>query len=100
LFAMNPTADCSFGTVNGTIETSFLPNLNADVKVKTFNGHAYTDYDVTALPRNISAGERREGGKFVYHSDDFNAMRIGAGGPQLKYDTLNGSIQIINRGIK
>lgn len=98
LFAKNPTTDCSFGTVNGTIETSFLPNLNADVKVKTFNGHAYTDYDVTALPRNISAGERREGGKFVYHSDDFNGMRIGAGGPQLKYDTLNGSIQIINRG--
>ena len=97
LFAKNPATSCSFGTVNGTIETSFRPNLNADVKVKTFNGHAYTDYEVTALPRTISAGARKDG-KFVYHSDDFNGMRVGNGGPELKYDTLNGNIQIINRG--
>ena len=97
LFAKNPSSECSFGTVNGTIETSFRPNLNADVMVKTFNGHAYTDYDVTEMARKVSAGERRNG-KFVYRSDDFNGMRIGSGGPELKYDTLNGSIRIINRG--
>jgi hypothetical protein len=97
LFAKNPSSACSFGTVNGSIETSFRGNLNADVRVKTFNGQAFTDYDVTALPRMVSAGERRDG-KFVYHSDDFNGMRIGNGGPELKYDTLNGSIRIINRG--
>jgi hypothetical protein len=97
LFAKNPSSACSFGTVNGSIETSFRGNLNADVRVKTFNGQAFTDYDVAALPRMVSAGERRNG-KFVYHSDDFNGMRIGNGGPELKYDTLNGSIRIINRG--
>ena len=97
LFAKNPSSACSFGTVNGSIETSFRGNLNADVRVKTFNGQAFTDYDVTALPRMVSAGERRDG-KFVYHSDDFNGMRIGNGGLELKYDTLNGSIRIINRG--
>jgi DUF4097 and DUF4098 domain-containing protein YvlB len=97
LFAKNPAGKCSFGTVNGSIETSFRPNLNADVRVKTFNGSAYTDYDVTTLPRTVSAGERRDG-KFVYRSDDFNGMRIGNGGPELKFDTLNGSIRIINRG--
>jgi hypothetical protein len=97
LFAKNPSSDCSFGTVNGSIETSFLANLNANVRVKTFNGQAFTDYDVTALPGKVSAGERRDG-KFVFHSDDFNGMKIGAGGPELKYDTLNGSIRIINRG--
>jgi hypothetical protein len=97
LFAKNPPGACSFRTVNGSIDTSFRGNLNADVRVKTFNGQAYTDYDVTALPRVISTGERRDG-KFVYHSDDFNGMRIGSGGPELKYDTLNGSIRIINRG--
>ena len=97
LFAKNPAGACSFGTVNGGIETEFRGNLNADVRVKTFNGQAFTDYEVTALPRMVSAGERRDG-KFVYHSDDFNGMRIGSGGPELKYDTLNGSIRIINRG--
>jgi hypothetical protein len=96
-FARNPAGACSFGTVNGSIETLFLGSLNADVRVKTFNGQAFTDYEVTALPRVVSGGERRDG-KFVYHSDDFNGMRIGKGGPELKYDTLNGSIRIINRG--
>lgn len=97
VFAKNPAGHCSFRTVNGSIETSFRPNLNADVRVKTFNGHAYSDYDVTALPRTVSAGERRDG-KFIYRSSDFSGMRIGSGGPEFKYDTLNGSIRIINRG--
>jgi hypothetical protein len=97
VFAKNPASKCSFRTVNGSIETSFRPGLNADVRVKTFNGSAFTDYDVVALPRTISAGERRNG-KFIYRSDDFNGMRIGNGGPELKFDTLNGSIRIINRG--
>ena len=96
-FSRNPTGSCSFRTVNGGIEASFRPNLNADVRVKTFNGHAYTDYDVTALPTTAGHGERRDG-KFVYHSNDFSGMRIGTGGPEFKFDTLNGSIRIINRG--
>jgi len=97
LFTKNPTEACSFGTVNGSIETTFLPNLNADVRVKTFNGSAYTDYDVTSLPRVVTAGERHDG-KFVYRSSDFTGMRIGSGGPEFKFDTLNGSIRIMNRG--
>jgi len=97
LFAKNPSSDCAFDTVNGGIETSFRPNLNANAWIKTFNGSAYTDYDVTALPRASSAGERRDG-KFIYRSNDFNGVKIGNGGPELKYNTLNGSIRIINRG--
>jgi hypothetical protein len=97
LFARNPTKNCSFKTVNGTVEASFRPNLSADVRVKTFNGHAYTDYDVTALPPPAVVGERRNG-KFIYRGNDFTGMRIGNGGPEFKFDTLNGSIRIINRG--
>ena len=55
------------------------------------------DYDVTALPRMVSTSERRNG-KFVYRSDDFTGMRIGSGGPEFRFNTLNGSIRIINRG--
>lgn len=96
-FSRNPTKDCSFKTVNGAIEASFRPNLSADVRVKTFNGHAYTDYDVAPLPGLAPVAERRDG-KFIYRSDRSAGMRIGQGGPQFKFDTLNGSIRIINRG--
>jgi DUF4097 and DUF4098 domain-containing protein YvlB len=50
VFSKNPTKDSSFKSVNGTIEASFRPGLSADVRVKTFNGHAYTDFDATPLP--------------------------------------------------
>jgi hypothetical protein len=97
LFSSNPTKNCSFKTVNGTIEASFRPNLSADVRVKTFNGQAYTDFDATALPGLSPVSERRDG-KFIYRSDRSTGLRIGNGGPEFKFDTLNGSIRIINRG--
>jgi hypothetical protein len=97
VFSRNPVKDCSFKSVNGTIEASFRPNLSADVRVKTFNGHAYTDFDVAALPGLSPVSERRDG-KFIYRTDRFTGMRIGNGGPEFKFDTLNGSIRIINRG--
>jgi hypothetical protein len=97
LFSRNPVKDCSFKTVNGSIETSFRPNLSADVRLKTFNGQAYTDFDVTPLPALSPVSERRDG-KFIYRSDRSTGLRIGNGGRELKFDTLNGSIRIINRG--
>ena len=97
LFARNPAKNCSFKTINGSIETSFRPNLAADVRVKTFNGQAYTDFDVTPLPALSPVSERRDG-KFIYRSDRSTGLRIGNGGPEFNFDTLNGSIRIINRG--
>ena len=97
LFARNPAKNCSFKTINGSIETSFRPNLAADVRVKTFNGQAYTDFDVISLPALSPVSERRDG-KFIYRSDRSTGLRIGNGGPEFNFDTLNGSIRIINRG--
>jgi DUF4097 and DUF4098 domain-containing protein YvlB len=97
LFSKNPAGKSSFRTVNGTIETSFRPNLSADIWVKTFNGGAYTDFAATSLPRVPVEAERRNG-KFVYRSDIMAAMRVGSGGPEYKYETLNGNVRIINRG--
>lgn len=96
-FAKNPQKDCSFKSVNGSLEASFRPGLSADVRVKTFNGEAFTDFDAASLPVSAASAERRDG-KFVYRSNHFSAFRIGSGGPEFKFDTLNGSIRIINRG--
>jgi len=97
VFSRNPTSGSSFKTVNGNIDVSFRPNLSADAKLKTFNGSAYTDFQSTALPTEASSTERRDG-RFVYRSNRFTALRIGSGGPELKFETLNGTIRIINRG--
>lgn len=96
-FAQNPPASSSFKSVNGNIEASFRPNLSADIRVKTMNGAAYTDFD-TVLLANTAAVNRRQGGKFVYRADRSNTLRIGAGGPEIRFETLNGDIRIIKRG--
>jgi hypothetical protein len=95
-FRRNPTGASDFGSLNGDVEVAFLPGLAADVWLKTFNGSAYTDFDVTALPSRPAAREQRDG-KYVYKGNQFYGVRVGAGGPELKFDAFNGDIRIRNR---
>jgi hypothetical protein len=61
---------------------------------KTLNGQVYSDFDVA--PRAISAAAVTENhdGKFVYRSNGISAGRAGNGGPELTFDTLNGSVRL------
>jgi len=96
LFKSNPAAESDFGSLNGDVDIAFQPGLSADLWMKTFNGHAYTDFDVVALPGRAGAREQH-GGKFVYKSNEFFGVRAGNGGPELKFDAFNGDIRIRNR---
>jgi hypothetical protein len=96
-FRENPKKPSSFKSVNGELAVSFRPDLSADFRCKTFNGGVYTDFEVVALPSQPGTGERH-GTKYVYRSNRFSEIRIGAGGPVHNFDTLNGSIRIIKRG--
>jgi len=96
LFSRNPAAASDFGSLNGDVDIAFRPGLSADLWMKTFNGHAYTDFDVTALPSRPATREQRDG-KFVYKSNEFFGVRVGQGGPELKFDAFNGDIRIRNR---
>ena len=96
-FRENPKEPSSFKSVNGELAVSFRPNLAADFLCKTFNGGVYTDFEAELRPVQAAETEK-QGTKYVYRSNRFNSIRIGAGGPEHKFDTLNGSIRIIKRG--
>ena len=92
-FRENPRESSEFHTVNGAIDATFQPTLSADLQLKTVNGHPYTDFEATALmPRTADAG--RSDGKFVYRSNRSTSVRIGSGGPELSFETVNGDIHI------
>lgn len=93
-FRRNPVSRCGFRTVNGSIEVQFPDDLSADLKLKTFNGEVYSDFDVTGLPRKAT-GPERIGRRTVYRGDEFFAVRAGGGGPEMLFDTLNGDIRIL-----
>jgi hypothetical protein len=92
-FSRNPKANCSFKTINGDVELSFRDGLTADFKMKTFNGEAFSDFEVKSLPLQATAPETKNG-RFVYKRNGFSRIRIGAGGPEITCDTLNGDILI------
>ncbi len=96
-FRENPRAASSFGSLNGEVRVAFQPDLSADLRFKTFNGGVYTDFPVSYLPLAAAAGERHNG-KFVYKSNDWSAVRVGRGGPELSFDAFNGDIRILSQG--
>ena len=96
-FRDNPRESSYFGSLNGVVEASFRPGLSADIRFKTFNGAVYTDFPVVSyLPNEPGKAERRDG-KFVYKSNAFTGVRVGSGGPELKFDAFNGNIRILQR---
>jgi hypothetical protein len=94
-FAAVPRTAVFFRSVNGDLQGAFPRSLSADLRLKTFNGHLYTDFDVTSLPTEASA-ERRDG-MVVYRANRFGAFRVGRGGPELTFDAFNGDVRVLAR---
>ena len=92
-FKSNPTESSSFKTVNGKVDIAFRDNLSADLRLKTFNGEAYSDFAMEPLPSKafeVKHSKHRN----VYRIGEFALVRVGKGGPELSFDTLNGNIYI------
>ena len=96
VFRRNPAAESRFSTVNGGVELHFQPDLAADLRVKTLNGKILSDFPVTNLAPRPATSERGEG-KFIYRSDRYTGIRVGRGGPEIQLDSINGTIQILER---
>lgn len=95
-FRENPKENSDFGTINGSVELAFAPGLSADFRFKTFNGEVFSDYQFSPLPaRNVS--QDRHNGKFIFRTDRFTGGRIGAGGPEIKAENINGEIRVLER---
>ena len=91
-----PTETCYFRSVSGDIRVSFPKALSADLYFKTFHGEVFTDFPVSTLPPEPVKKEVKNG-KSIYRFNDFFRVRVGRGGPELKFDTLTGNIEIHDR---
>jgi hypothetical protein len=96
-FSKNPSKATQFKTLNGSVDVYFQAGLNADLRFKKLNGGIYTDFEVTSLPQTVSGDSSN--GRFKYGSDHSMAGRAGKGGPELSFDTLNGSIRLHSKAI-
>ncbi len=83
-FKTNPGDASEFRTVNGNVEVSFRENLNAELVATTVNGDLYSDFELTLQPGRIRSGRGRKNMR----------LSVGAGGPELRFRTVNGDILI------
>ena len=97
-FTANPQQPSSFKTVNGNVDILFLDGFSADLSMKTFNGGLFTDFDVQPLPNTAAATGERRNGRFVYRANQFTRVRVGGGGPEIMFETLNGNVRARRAG--
>lgn len=97
-FTANPKQESSFKTINGNVDVQFQEGLSADFAMKTMNGGLYTDFDAQPLPAALSAAPQRNNGRFTYRANQFTRVRVGSGGPQITFETLNGNVRARRAG--
>ena len=97
-FTANPKQTSSFKTVNGNVDVSFPQGLDAEFAMKTMNGGLFTDFEAQPLPGKVSAAGERRNGRFVYRANEFTRVRVGDGGPEITFETLNGSVRARRAG--
>jgi DUF4097 and DUF4098 domain-containing protein YvlB len=94
-YRTNPTGQSSYYTINGEIKAIYQTNLSADLQFKSMNGEFFTDFpNAEILPAVAVKNQETRGGATVYKLDKITSVRIGTGGSNLKFETLNGDIYI------
>ncbi len=95
-FSATPDDACAFRTVNGSIDASFPESLEATLAVSSMRGDVFTDYPFTPIPRKPATLEEGDGMKRVRVSP-FARVAVGSNGPELEFETYNGTIRILKR---
>lgn len=95
-FAQNPVKPVLLSSVNGELDATFQPGLNADFRMSTMHGDAYTDFDVQPMTMPVNY-DSTDGGKRIRIGRD-RGIRVGSGGIEHSFKTLNGSIKIRKGG--
>ncbi len=82
----------AFSTLNGNVDVTFPPGLQALLRLHTERGDIYTDFEISATGR--PASEHTEGGRKRYDAGHEIQGTVGGGGPEILFKTFNGNILI------
>ncbi|MEP6715629.1 MAG: DUF4097 family beta strand repeat-containing protein [Terriglobia bacterium] len=94
---VTPNKPMSFTTMNGRIDVTIPGDTKARLRLKTDHGEVFSDFDVKMEPdtsKPIVEENRGQGGKYRIRMDKNVYGSINGGGPELRFETMNGSILI------
>jgi len=100
-FVNPPNGELEVKTVNGAIEVAYPRTTNAVLNFKTLHGGVYTNFPANLmqeLPNDSMTTEKSKGMTRISSKSD-GKVRLGGGGPNHKFTTVNGSIEIKEKGV-
>lgn len=92
-FRRTPNEPFAAKTVNGSIEVAFPRNLNATLKFRTVHGQVFTNLPTSAVTNEAPTVELSNGRRRIRGNERFS-VRVGGGGPEHSFETVNGNIQV------
>jgi len=91
----SPDGASSYHTINGQIIVSYPKDVSADVHFKSMHGELFTDFpSAEALPAQVTQNKQGTGNGTRYKLNKDTAMRLGKGGKDFRFETLNGDVTI------
>ncbi|RTQ45819.1 hypothetical protein EJV47_23590 [Hymenobacter gummosus] len=94
-YAATPTKAASYHTINGNITVSYPANVSADLYFKSMHGELYTDFPkAEVMPARVTQNQQRQGEGTKYKLSKETAVRLGQGGTDFRFETLNGNVTI------
>ena len=93
-YAQNPNGASEYRTVNGSITVNCQPSLNANLYFKSMNGDFYTDFEVEPITNTATVVQSNNGKKTSFKINDDIRVKVGSGGIDCKFETLNGSVYV------
>ena len=97
-YASSPPGASSYHTINGQIKVKYPASIDADMHFKSMNGQFYTDFpNPEVLPVKVTKNQEGRGGGTVYKLSKDAAVRLGKGGTDLRFETLNGNVFVTKK---
>ncbi|TDR22584.1 DUF4097 family beta strand repeat-containing protein [Marinicella litoralis] len=93
-FSRNPTDGSQFQSINGDINITFADSPDAIVVYQTMHGEMYSAFDVSMMAPELQRTSQKKEHGIQYKLDAENRLMVGKGGPEYRFETLNGDIKI------
>ena len=94
LVEVTPDVPMSFSTFNGDIDLRLPAETSADLRLQSGQGDIYTDFEVVTKPTQTRVDPRKQDKGFRVRIEREVLGTIGAGGPELRFKTVNGDIYL------
>jgi hypothetical protein len=88
-------APMAFATLNGDVDVTLPAAVKANLKLRTYIGDIFTDFDIPAASsRPTPRGSRQDDGRFRFEVERAILANLNGGGPDIELRSFNGRVYL------